>query len=152
MNCKSISSLLRSPPEAFAVITGNGKNRHLSGTVKFFPWAEGSIVCVELVNLPKSGSPFGFHIHEGDSCCCNFEKTGGHYNPSGAQHPAHAGDLPVIFSNNGYSYSVFYTDRFVPEEVIGRTVVIHEKPDDFRTQPAGDSGGKMGCGEIAAYR
>ena len=43
---------------------------------------------------------------------------------------------------------MFYTNRFVPEEIIGRTVVIHENPDDFKTQPSGDSGSKIACGEI----
>ena len=152
MNCNSISALLCSPPAAYAAVNGNKQNPHLSGTVRFYPWSNGSIVRVELVNLPQSSSPFGFHVHEGDSCCCGYEKTGGHYNPSGAEHPAHAGDMPVLFSNNGYCYTVFYTDRFRPADVIGHTVVIHAMPDDFRTQPSGNSGDKIGCGEIIAYR
>ena len=43
---------------------------------------------------------------------------------------------------------MFYTNRFVPEEIIGHTVVIHDMADDFRTQPAGDSGSKIACAEI----
>ena len=45
-----------------------------------------------------------------------------------------------------------YTDRFYPEDVIGKTVVIHEKPDDFRTQPSGDSGEKIACGKIMEWQ
>jgi len=41
-----------------------------------------------------------------------------------------------------------YTNRFRPQDVIGRTAVIHAMPDDFRSQPAGDSGMRIGCGEI----
>lgn len=152
MKCKNISALLCSPPAAYAVITGNNEHRHLSGTVKFYPWSAGTIVRVELVNLPKTDYPLAFHIHEGGTCCCDYEKTGGHYNPSGEMHPAHAGDLPVLFSNNGYNYSVFYTNRFIPAEIIGRTVIVHEMPDDFRTQPSGNAGDKIACGEIAAFR
>ena len=41
-----------------------------------------------------------------------------------------------------------YTTRFFPEEVVGKTVVIHDMPDDFRTQPSGNSGEKIACGQI----
>ena len=44
-----------------------------------------------------------------------------------------------------------YTDRFYPEDVIGKTVIIHSEPDDFRTQPSGDSGEKIACGRIEEW-
>ena len=50
----------------------------------------------------------------------------------------------------GLAWSAFYTDRFYPEEVIGRTVVIHGMADDFRTQSSGNSGSKIACGEIVS--
>ena len=43
-----------------------------------------------------------------------------------------------------------YTTRFFPEKVVGKTVVIHDMPDDFRTQPSGNSGEKIACGQIVA--
>ncbi len=95
---------------------------------------------------------FGFHIHEGGCCRGNesdpFADTLSHYNPNGCEHPAHAGDLPPLFGNKGCAFSAFLTDRFTVEEIIGRTVVIHDMPDDFTTQPAGGSGSKIGCGVI----
>lgn len=95
---------------------------------------------------------FGFHIHEGGCCRGNesdpFADTLSHYNPQGCEHPAHAGDLPPLFGNRGCAFSAFLTDRFTVEEIIGRTVVIHDMPDDFTTQPSGDSGSKIGCGVI----
>ena len=45
----------------------------------------------------------------------------------------------------------FYSIRFYPEDVVGRTVIIHEKADDFRSQPSGDAGEMIACGEIAAW-
>lgn len=42
----------------------------------------------------------------------------------------------------------FYDKRFKIEEILGRSVVIHAMPDDFKTQPSGDSGMKIGCGVI----
>ncbi|NMB33378.1 MAG: superoxide dismutase family protein, partial [Clostridium sp.] len=43
---------------------------------------------------------------------------------------------------------VVYTSRFTPREVVGKTVIIHENPDDFRSQPSGDSGDRIACGVI----
>ncbi|MBP3342443.1 MAG: superoxide dismutase family protein, partial [Peptococcaceae bacterium] len=60
----------------------------------------------------------------------------------------HAGDLIPLLSVGGKAWSSFYTGRFYPEDIIGRTVVIHNMPDDFRSQPAGDSGEKIACGVI----
>ena len=66
------------------------------------------------------------------------------------EHPKHAGDLPPLLANDGVAWSAVYTDRFYPEEVIGRTVVIHGMGDDFHSQPSGNSGVKIACGEIVA--
>ena len=58
--------------------------------------------------------------------------------------------MPPLFANAGYAFLVFYTDRFTVPEVVGRTVVIHDMPDDFTTQPAGNSGKKIACGVVKA--
>lgn len=59
------------------------------------------------------------------------------------------GDLPPLLANRGgYAMMIFYTDRFRPREILGRTLVIHDMPDDFRTQPSGNSGMKIACGLI----
>lgn len=71
-----------------------------------------------------------------------------HYNPGGCKHPYHADDLPPLFGNNGFVLSLFLTNRFSGDEVIGRTVIIHDQPDDFTTQPSGNSGTKTACGVI----
>ena len=71
-----------------------------------------------------------------------------HYNPDNCEHPYHAGDMPPIFGNNGYAFSIFLTNRFCTDEIIGKTVIIHLQPDDFHSQPSGDSGAKIACGEI----
>ena len=77
-----------------------------------------------------------------------FPLSGAHYNPGECEHPHHAGDLPPLFGCNGYAMSVFLTDRFLVDDVIGKTLIIHDRPDDFKTQPAGDAGEKMACGVI----
>jgi len=72
----------------------------------------------------------------------------GHYNPDNLPHPYHSGDMPPLFGNDGTAFSVFLTNRFKIDEIIGRTVVIHAQPDDFTSQPSGNSGEKIACGII----
>lgn len=55
---------------------------------------------------------------------------------------------PGIHGVARYAMMIFYTDRFRPREILGRTLVIHDMPDDFRTQPSGNSGMKIACGLI----
>jgi superoxide dismutase, Cu-Zn family len=72
------------------------------------------------------------------------------YNPLfiNQPHGNHVGDFPVLFSNYGYAYMCFFTDKFKVADIIGKLVVIHENSDDYRTQPAGNSGKKLACGVI----
>lgn len=147
-------------PDAYAKLKGSSKYESIKGNVYFYGTYGGTIVLVEVYGIPKeteemAGGFFGFHIHEGNSCTGNsqdaFANTDGHYNPKNEQHPRHAGDLPVLLSNSGIVWMAFYTNRFYPEEVVGKTTVIHGMPDDYRTQPAGVSGEKIACGEIRVW-
>ena len=126
----------------------------------------GIVVNAEIFGLPDNAAAAGangrsmgssrfyaMHIHENGDCRLPFDRSGNHYNPSGAMHPQHAGDLPPLLSNNGYAWLAFYDGRLSVEEILNRSVVIHAGRDDFTSQPAGDSGDKIGCGviEAAAY-
>ena len=71
-----------------------------------------------------------------------------HYNPGECPQLAHAGNLPPRLANHGYALQVFLTERFVLSEIIGRTVVVHAGPNDFKTQPGGSAGSKIACGQI----
>ena len=136
-------------PAAFARVKGAG----ISGEVYFYPQPGGMLVTAEVEGLPTSQSGFfAFHIHEGGDCGGEgFADTRGHFNPGKTEHPRHAGDLPPLLSNDGKAFLAVQTDRFRPEDVIGRTVVIHESPDDFHTQPAGNAGKKIACGVIRRF-
>lgn len=121
----------------------------LSGTVRFYPVTGGTLVVAHMKGLPPEAGFLGMHIHEGASCTgVDFEDTGGHYNPAGRPHPFHAGDLPPLLNCRGRAWLAVRTDRFRPVDVVGRTLVIHGGPDDFRTQPAGNAGAKIACGSI----
>ncbi len=140
-------------PAAFAMITGGINFPDIYGETKFYNVPNGVLVVTVLENLPRNPQGFyGFHLHNGDSCTGNaqdnFANAGTHYNPEGTTHPSHAGDFPPIISRNGSAYLAFVTDRFTIPEIIGKTVIIHSMPDDFTTDPAGNSGEKIACGVI----
>ena len=140
-------------PTAFAKIAGNKNFSQISGKVEFFETENGTLVLTEINNLPhnSTGDFFAMHIHSGDSC--NQDENGNfadssHYNPQNYTHPSHAGDLPVLLSNNGTAFNIVLTKRFRARDIIGRTVFVHELADDFRTDPSGNSGTKIACGKI----
>ena len=136
-------------PYAVACISGETGSK-TTGIVRFYRRQGDTLVIAQLRGLPESQSGFyGFHIHEGMDCAgLGFSETGGHFDPCDTTHPMHAGDLPPLLGCHGRAFLAVETDRFCPEEVVGRTVVIHSRPDDFHTQPAGDSGSKIACGVI----
>lgn len=137
-------------PSAIAVIHGDRKTPMLKGSVRFYQRPYGVLVETELSGLPNSSDGFfGFHIHDGNTCAGEqFPQTGNHFDRKGQAHPRHAGDLPPLLSYGGRAYMAVVSDRFSIREIIGRTVVVHGKSDDFRSQPGGDAGEKIGCGVI----
>lgn len=151
----AFSDILRNGrPDAVAWVTGNRENPQLSGLVKFYmtPY-EGILVEAEIFGLPNirtqnSTNFYAMHIHENGDCTPPFDKTGNHYSYRSATHPNHSGDLMPLLGNQGYAWGAFYDKRLTVAEVIGHSVVIHALPDDFTTQPSGNSGEKIGCGVI----
>lgn len=146
----------------YADIKGGPLAPNISGHIKFIPAAGGTWVWAEIWGLPpyqpaQGGKepigPHGFHIHENCNCEIGdpanpFQGAGGHWNPYNQPHGNHAGDFPVLFSNNGYAHLEFFTDKFRPDEVVGRSLIIHQNPDDYRSQPAGNAGKRLACGII----
>lgn len=137
-------------PNASAYISGGDSSPKISGTVRFYQQNNGVLIIAEINGLPDSETGFfAFHIHEGNDCRGDgFPNTGSHYNPRGKDHPNHAGDLPPLLSAGGKATLAVVTNRFDVNDVIGRTVVIHSGPDDFKTQPSGNAGTKIACGVI----
>jgi len=151
---------------AVAYLKGGPFSPNIKGLVLFQEMRDGTRVCVEVTGLPSYQpgyhnkdpiGPHGFHIHENGICEIGgpddpFQAVGGHWNPTNQPHGNHAGDMPVIFSNNGYAWMCFFTNAFKIADAIGKAVIIHQNPDDFRTQPAGDAGKRLACGVIEYNR
>lgn len=144
-------------PDAKAIVTGNDLHPYLYGVVLFYQTPLGVLIIAQFQGLPSDTGDnmerfLGFHIHENGNCSQNeayeFNMTGNHYNPDDKEHPNHRGDLPAILNCNGFAWQSFITNGFEVTDIIGKSVVVHSKHDDFMTQPSGNSGEKIGCGVI----
>lgn len=93
-----------------------------------------------------------FIYMNGTSCSGNLEDefadAKSHFNPNNCVHPFHIGDLPPLIENNGYAYMSVLINKFKIKDIIGKVIIIHDMPDDFTTQPSGNSGKKIACGKI----
>ena len=158
-NYINFAGILRYRPNAVAMVQGGELYPDINGTVRFYDTAYGTVVFAEILGLPlgeeRRERIFGFHIHSGSSCAVSdgdFSQTGMHYDTKNSPHPYHSGDLPPLFGSGGIAFSAFLTDRFNTEEILGRTVVIHDGVDDLTSPPSGNSGLKIACGEIVGVR
>src|SRR5690625_148275 len=116
----------RAVTKAFAQIRGGELAPQLQGYIIVMDVPNGAEVFVEVSGLPKyqpakGGNdpigPHGFHIHQYGDCSNGdsedpFPNTGDHWNPTNDPHGHHAGDFPVLFSNDGYTRMSFFTNRF----------------------------------------
>ena len=105
----------------------------------------------------------GFHVHEkGDCSAPDGTSAGGHFNPAGKPHGArdaaarHPGDLGNLKADPYGLARVDFVDSTLSlsgaDSIIGKAVIIHEKADDFATQPTGNAGARQACGVIEAAK
>ena len=142
-----------------AIIRGTEKGSLIKGRVEFEDVSEGLKVVVRLENVPRG--KHGFHIHEFGLITNGGKDAGGHFNPYGTQHGylpddlfenAHAGDLGNIEIGPDGKGALFLlipglTLSDDTNSVAGRSVILHEKEDDFG-QPTGNAGARIGAGTI----
>lgn len=137
------------------------KGNAVSGVVRFQQMGDKVQVSGEVRGL-KPNSEHGFHVHEkGDCSAADGMSAGGHFNPGGKPHAhhskaeRHAGDLPNL-NANGEGVATFTVETTLlavgsgPNNVIGRSMIVHRDPDDYTSQPAGNSGPRLACGLIVA--
>lgn len=145
--------------DALCLLQGNKEYQNLRAIVMFKQTDKGVLLKVSLKNYPissriKCNQPLiAMHLHEGKSCSGTkeepFKNALGHFNPDNCPHPYHAGDLGNLFINrDGTAFMSMLNDRFKLKEALGKTLILHANPDDFTTQPSGNSGAMIACGII----
>ena len=144
---------------ATATVTGTMPESKISGSAAFNEENGGLTVVAELTNLPPG--KHGFHIHENGSCADAGKAAGGHFNPDKMMHGympkdgmehAHPGDMGNLEADadGKATVKVFLAGVSLKDgkyAVMGKSVVVHEKEDDFG-QPTGNAGARIGCGII----
>jgi Cu-Zn family superoxide dismutase len=148
------------PGKAIAVLHPTEGNK-VHGWVTFAKEGDKVKVVAQIEGLTPG--KHGFHIHEfGDCSSKDGAAAGGHFNPTGKSHGAptdanrHEGDLGNIEAGQDGKARVDFTDSVLQlggaGSIIGRGVIVHAAPDDLKTQPTGNAGGRLACGVIGAAK
>jgi Cu-Zn family superoxide dismutase len=151
------------PPALSAGATLKDKDGKQVGVATLIQTDQGVRVAVTGHRLPPG--PKGLHIHETGVCQPpEFTSAGGHFNPHGKKHGRmspegpHAGDLPNLVASAAGEGGVDVVNSLItlrpgqPNSLVGgkgTAIVIHAGPDDEKTDPTGNSGGRIACGVIA---
>jgi Cu-Zn family superoxide dismutase len=142
---------------AVAVVHPLG-NSKVSGKVTFTQTKSGVEIVGEFAGLTPG--EHGFHVHEfGDCSMADGKCAGGHFNPTTQPHAGpddakrHVGDLGNVKADASGKATYKRVDKMISlngaNSVIGRSVIVHADPDDFKTQdPPGNAGARIGCGVI----
>jgi Cu-Zn family superoxide dismutase len=145
------------PLKAVAVLHPTAGSK-VSGTVTFIEVADGVQVRVEMTGLAPGNH--GFHVHEfGDCSAADANSAGAHFNPTNNPHAGpdavarHVGDMGNVEADASGKATLEYVDHQISltndqRSVIGRSVVVHAKADDLKSQPSGDSGARVACGVV----
>jgi Cu-Zn family superoxide dismutase len=146
------------PPRATASLKPTKGNKTF-GEVTFEQMGSKVRVTVQIIGL-KPNQEHGFHVHEvGDCSSGDGMSAKGHFNPHGKPHGAgadrHAGDLPNLKANKqGRATAAFDVDILTvtpgPASVVGRGLIVHADPDDYKSQPVGNAGARLACAVIRA--
>ncbi len=136
----------------------------VSGRLSVVPMHDGVHLTGEIGGLAPN-STHAIHIHEkGDCSAADASSAGGHFNPAGAPHGKvggsahHGGDMDNIVADaegvakvNVHASGVTLGGG-AANDVAGKAVIVHAAPDDYRTQPTGNAGGRIACGIITVTR
>ena len=129
------------------------------GTVALTETPLGILLTGDLTQLPPG--PHGFHVHAVGRCEPPFTSAGGHFNPNNRKHGfhdsagPHAGDLPNVHASadgkavvDAFAAGLTLSGARGLLDQDGSSLVIHAKVDDYRSDPAGDSGDRIICGVL----
>lgn len=147
-----------SGPSASANLQPTTGNK-ASGTATFTQVGDKVRVVANVSGL-NPGQEHGFHIHEvGDCSSGDGMSTKGHFNPLGKPHAhystpeRHAGDMPALKADANGDARIDTTLDVItvapgPASVVGRGLIVHAGPDDYKTQPTGNAGPRIACAVI----
>lgn len=145
-------------PVAIARLESTKGNTAL-GIVRFVQTGKSVIVTAEVTGL-KPNAEHGFHVHEkGDCSSGDGMSTGGHFNPLGKPHghhgtaERHAGDMPNLRADGAGRASLrveldLITVADGPASIVGKGLIVHRDPDDYKSQPVGNAGPRIACAVI----
>src|SRR5262245_25509360 len=146
--------------KAFATIESRSGSK-VTGRADFMQ--QGGKVRLTISIENATPGPHAVHLHEkGDCSDPEAKSAGGHWNPTTEDHgkwgqaPFHHGDIGNIeVGADGKGKVTLETDLWSiggdpGTDVIGKAIVVHASPDDFKSQPAGNAGGRVGCGVVQA--
>jgi Cu-Zn family superoxide dismutase len=156
--CASMGGAPEGPKASASLAPTKGNTA--SGTVTFVQ--AGDVVRVSgTISGLKPNAEHGFHVHEkGDCSSGDGMSAGGHFNPAGKGHghhggmERHAGDMPNLVAD-AYGKATFsietkgITVGSGATDIIGKGLVVHRDPDDYKSQPAGNAGPRIACAVIA---
>lgn len=137
-----------------AMANANGES---VGEVELSQTPHGTLLHAKLTGLPPGAH--AFHVHTVGKCEPPFKSAGGHFNPDGVKHGilaedgVHAGDMPNIHvpESGALEIEVLNTLLMLDASLFdddGAAIVIHDGPDDYKTDPAGAAGPRIACGVI----
>jgi len=156
-SCQTVDEL---PTDRLAQATLRLANGLPGGTAQLL--AAGSQVNISIALAGISPGVHGVHLHQVGACDApDFESAGGHLNPAGRQHGvenpagAHLGDLPNVAIGASGAGTISATLSGSRADIMARlfdadgtAVLVHAGPDDYRTDPAGNSGSRIACGVL----
>jgi Cu-Zn family superoxide dismutase len=156
----STAGVTRSAPVTATAQLKPTQGNTAAGTVSFTQQGLRVDVRVQVSGLTPN-QEHGFHVHEkGDCSSPDGMSTGGHFNPGGQPHgpqsaPHHGGDMPSLRADASGNAQAGFQMQGVSigtgiDGLLGRGVIVHAKPDDYTTQPTGNSGARIACGVITA--
>ena len=146
---------------AEATITSTYSDTTVNGTIKFDADSAGKVLMTLDITIPaKAGKSVAVHIHEHGNCGDTATLAHGHWNPTNAQHGKwasdnyHSGDIGNIkLDSKGKGTLSLTSDRWsiggaADKNLLGKAIIVHGGMDDYKTQPTGNSGNRIGCGVI----
>ena len=152
VSCATADDWERGDGQQVALVDASGTS---IGWVELAPRAGGINLRIAADGLAPGDH--GIHLHAVGRCeGPAFQSAGGHWNPEGKQHghlnPSghHVGDLPnLTISANGRGTTSFLVSGHALNDADGTSLVIHAKPDDYRTDPSGNSGDRIACAVLS---